>query len=77
MNEQQPRRRPFGAVAPRGNDGGPLRIVLESFVDERGEHWERLECTHTIARRRDLAGYTTANRRRCRACRKGNERANS
>jgi hypothetical protein len=70
------RRRPFGAVVPRGRDGGPLRAVLESFVDERGE-WERLECTHTIARRRDRGGYTTATRRRCLACRKGTERANS
>lgn len=59
-----------------GSDGGPLRLVVETW--HVGDfRMERYECGHEAQAKRDLMGYTNAARRRCRQCkiaaRKGTE----
>jgi hypothetical protein len=56
---------------PRSNGAhtGPLRKIVSTRY--RGETpFETLECGHEIMAKRDLMGFTNAERRRCRKCKK-------
>lgn len=46
----------------------PLRRVIETNMRDDGTLREVLECGHVQGVKRDIFGYTSAARRRCRKC---------